>query len=158
MGVIFESIRFATVFLFGSAGETVTEKSGHLNLGTPGVMCIGAMGSAIGASIYLSMCGGVGGTNAFLSFLFPFLFCILFAGLAGLLFSFITVTLHCNQNVTGLALTTFGVGLYPFVTSFLEANPVMKAGFSSISHKYLTHVFPEQFYNMNVIVVTTSIF
>ena len=149
MGVIFESIRFATVFLFGSAGETVTEKSGHLNLGTPGVMCIGAMGSAIGASIYLSMCGGVGGTNAFLSFLFPFLFCILFAGLAGLLFSFITVTLHCNQNVTGLALTTFGVGLYPFVTSFLEANPVMKAGFSSISHKYLTHVFPEQFYSMN---------
>ena len=33
-----DSIRFATILLFGSAGETITEKSGHLNLGTPGVM------------------------------------------------------------------------------------------------------------------------
>ena len=51
INIIVDSIRFAAVFLFGSAGETVTEKSGHLNLGTPGVMCIGAMGSAIGAYI-----------------------------------------------------------------------------------------------------------
>ena len=147
MELIIESIRFATVFLFGSAGETVTEKSGHLNLGTPGVMCIGAMGSAIGAYIYLQMCGGAGNANAFLSFLFPFLFCILFAGFAGLLFSFITVTLHCNQNVTGLALTTFGVGLYPFVISFFKGE--ITVGFSTISHKFLSHLFPEAFYNAN---------
>ena len=36
------AIRFSTVFLFGSAGETLTEKSGNLNLGTPGIMCMGA--------------------------------------------------------------------------------------------------------------------
>ena len=145
INIIVDSIRFAAVFLFGSAGETVTEKSGHLNLGTPGVMCIGAMGSAIGAYIYLSACGG--NTNAFLAFLIPFLFCILFAGLAGALFSFITVTLKCNQNVTGLALTTFGVGLYPFVISFFDGSKT--AGFSTIAHKYLMHVFPESFYNAN---------
>ena len=145
INIIVDSIRFAAVFLFGSAGETVTEKSGHLNLGTPGVMCIGAMGSAIGAYIYLSACGG--NTNAFLAFLIPFLFCVLFAGLAGALFSFITVTLKCNQNVTGLALTTFGVGLYPFVISFFDGSKT--AGFSTIAHKYLMHVFPESFYNAN---------
>ena len=147
MNIIVDSIRFATVFLFGSAGETVTEKSGHLNLGTPGIMCVGAMGSAIGAYIYLSACGGAGNANAFLAFFVPFLFCILFAGLAGALFSFICVTLHCNQNVTGLALTTFGVGLYPFVISFFDIQ--VSGGFSTLSHKYLMHVFPESFYNMN---------
>ena len=147
LNIIIDSICFATVFLFGSAGETVTEKSGHLNLGTPGVMCIGAMGSAVGAYIYLSTCGGAANTNAFLAFLIPFLFCILFAGLAGALFSFITVTLHCNQNVTGLALTTFGVGLYPFVISFFDGQ--VSFGLSTLSHKYLMHVFPESFYNSN---------
>ena len=148
--IITSSIKFATVFLFGSAGETVTEKSGHLNMGTPGIMCIGAMGSAIGAYIYLSILvklGIPGQTNAFLAFLFTASFCLLFAGLAGLLFSFITVTLRCNQNVTGLALTTFGVGLYPFVISFFKKE--ISIGFSSLSSKYLMHVFPESFYNAN---------
>ena len=148
--IITSSIKFATVFLFGSAGETVTEKSGHLNMGTPGIMCIGAMGSAIGAYIYLSILvklGIPGQTNAFLAFFFTAFFCLLFAGLAGLLFSFITVTLRCNQNVTGLALTTFGVGLYPFVISFFKKE--ISIGFSSLSSKYLMHVFPESFYNSN---------
>ncbi len=87
--IITSSIKFATVFLFGSAGETVTEKSGHLNMGTPGIMCIGAMGSAIGAYIYLSILvklGIPGQTNAFLVFFFFAFFCLLFAGLAVLLF------------------------------------------------------------------------
>ena len=148
--IIVSSIKFATVFLFGSAGETITEKSGHLNMGTPGVMCMGAMGSAIGAYIYLSLLkamGMPGQTNAILAFLFTTIFCLIFAGLAGLLFSFITVTLRCNQNVTGLALTTFGVGLYPFVISLMKKEITL--GFANISSKYIMHVFPESFYNAN---------
>ena len=35
--VIRESINLGTAFLFGSTGETITEKSGHLNLGIPGI-------------------------------------------------------------------------------------------------------------------------
>jgi simple sugar transport system permease protein len=35
------AIKFGMVLLFGSTGETITEKSGHLNLGLPGVMCVG---------------------------------------------------------------------------------------------------------------------
>ena len=34
--------------------------------------------------------------------------------LCGLLYSFLTVTLRANQNVTGLALTTFGIGFGNF--------------------------------------------
>lgn len=142
--IITESIRYATIFLFGSAGETVTEKSGHLNLGTPGVMCIGSMGSMIGANLYFKMCDG--NINPFLSVFFPLFFCLLFAGLAGALYSFFAVTLHCNQNVTGLALTTFGGGLLPFVASSLDGETA--AGFSAIS-KPIAHMFDKSFYESN---------
>ena len=36
-----EAIWFGTVYLYGSTGEIITEKSGHLNLGIPGIMCMG---------------------------------------------------------------------------------------------------------------------
>ena len=38
--------------LFGSTGEIMTEKSGNLNLGIPGVMYIGGMSGVIGAFLY----------------------------------------------------------------------------------------------------------
>ena len=36
------AVRVGMSFLLGSTGETITEKSGHLNLGIPGIMCVGA--------------------------------------------------------------------------------------------------------------------
>ena len=35
--------------LFGSTGETLTEKSGNLNLGIPGIMYVGAISGVMGA-------------------------------------------------------------------------------------------------------------
>jgi len=106
------AIRFSAVFLFGSTGETISQKSGHLNLGTPGVMCLGALGGAIGVSIAVNAFGsnGVG----FLYVLFGILFALLFGGIAGALFSFFTINLKCNQNVTGLTLTTLGSGIFSY--------------------------------------------
>ena len=143
--IIIDSIRFSAIYLFGSAGETITEKSGHLNLGTPGIVCIGSMGSMIGAYFYISISGG--NTIPFLSVLFPLLFCVLFAGLAGALFSFFAVTLNCNQNVTGLALTTFGAGLLPFVASSLDGE--VTASFATKIVKPISHLFPKAFYESN---------
>jgi len=40
--------------------------------------------------------------------------------LMGLIYSFLTVTLRANQNVTGLALTTFGVGLMKVIMIKLD--------------------------------------
>jgi simple sugar transport system permease protein len=42
----------------------------------------------------------------------------------GLIYSFLTVTLKANQNVTGLAMTTFGVGLTKFIMSKLSINSI----------------------------------
>ena len=44
--------------LFGSTGETITEKSGNLNLGIPGVMYVGGICGVIGSFNYEQACGG----------------------------------------------------------------------------------------------------
>ena len=97
--------------LFGSTGEILTEKSGNLNLGTAGVMYVGGITGVIGAFLYEQNAAQM---NTFLTILIPILSSILGSLLMGLIYAFLTVTLRANQNVTGLALTTFGVGFGNF--------------------------------------------
>ena len=47
------AISIATVLLYGCVGEIITEKAGHLNLGIPGIMCMGTAGGCFGVSIYM---------------------------------------------------------------------------------------------------------
>ena len=94
--------------LFGCTGETISEKVGSLNLGIPGVMYVGAICGVIGSFLYEQSCGG--DVVPIVAILIPFLACLAGALLMGLLFAFLTVTLRANQNVVGLAMTTFGVG------------------------------------------------
>ena len=99
--------------LFGSTGETITEKSGNLNLGIPGVMYVGAISGVIGSFFYEQACAG-GELNGFLAVTIPLVCSLIGSLLMGLLYCFLTVTLRANQNVTGLAMTTFGVGFGNF--------------------------------------------
>lgn len=101
--------------LFGSTGETLTEKSGNLNLGIAGIMYVGGISGVIGAFLYEQAAGGAAGMNGFLAIMIPLLSCLLGSLLMGLLYCFLTVTLRANQNVTGLAMTTFGVGFGNFM-------------------------------------------
>lgn len=98
--------------LFGSTGEILTEKSGNLNLGIPGIMYVGGISGVIGAFFYEQAAGGQ--LNGFLAIMIPILCSLLGSLLMGLLYCFLTVTLRANQNVTGLAMTTFGVGFGNF--------------------------------------------
>ena len=100
--------------LYGATGEIMTEKSGNLNLGIPGIMYICGMSGVIGAFIYESKIPADQPLNAFLAIIIPLICTIIGSLLAGLLYCFLTVTLRANQNVTGLALTTFGVGFGNF--------------------------------------------
>ncbi len=111
------AIPLGMTFLYGCTGEILTEKAGHLNLGIPGIMC---MGGACGC-LALSW---MSGTN-----IPPVLIVIIaiiasFIGgiLMGMIYSFLTVTLKANQNVTGLAMTTFGVGTTKFIMSGMATN------------------------------------
>lgn len=93
--------------LLGSTGEIITEKSGNLNLGIPGIMYVGAVSGVIGAFFYEQSTDVL---NPVLAVLIPLLCSIIGSVLMSLIYSFITITLRANQNVTGLALTIFGVG------------------------------------------------
>ena len=99
--------------LYGSTGEILTEKSGNLNLGIPGVMYVGGICGVIGAFFY-EQSTPAADMNAFLAIGIPMLCSLLGSLLMGLLYCLLTVTLRANQNVTGLALTTFGVGIGNF--------------------------------------------
>ena len=113
LAFLVSSIRLGMAFLFGSTGETITEKSGHLNLGIPGVMCVGASCGCFAEYLYLSK-AGMDAKYALAVFI-PIIATLLGGAVMGFIFSFLTVTLRANQNVTGLALTTFGVGVSDYM-------------------------------------------
>ena len=112
--IIRNAILRGTPLLYGAVGETITEKSGNLNLGIPGIMAVGAISGYLGAYFYKESAGAVIGI---LAILIPFICCIIGSVIASLIYAFLTVTLRANQNVSGLALTTFGVGLANFFGS-----------------------------------------
>ena len=135
--------------LYGTVGEIVVEKSGSLNLGVEGIMAVGAIFGYICGCYANSL--GVGILVAFLM-----------GALCGLLFAALTVSLQANQNITGLTLTTFGLGIYFFVGNGLKAVswPVMadyaniKAGFSDIAIPLLSDipVIGHGLFNHNIMV------
>ena len=94
----FYSILIATPLLFATLGEILMEKNGSLNLGVEGTMAIGAIFGYLFAFRTQSLFVGL-------------LAAFIFGGLMGLLYSLLTVTFKANQNVTGLAITIFGVAL-----------------------------------------------
>ncbi|NCB50539.1 MAG: ABC transporter permease [Clostridia bacterium] len=102
------AIVFGTVILYGAMGEILTEKSGNLNLGVPGIMYLGGIAGLAGAFFYES---SVASPNAFLCLVIAFLCAVVISALGGLIYSFLTITMRANQNVTGLTLTIFGSGV-----------------------------------------------
>ncbi len=112
-GFIAAAVKQGTPLIFGSTGEILTEKSGNLNLGIPGIMYMGGVCGVIGAFFYERSVGD-GVLNPLWGVLIPFVAALIGSALLALLYSFLTITLRANQNVTGLALTTFGVGIGDF--------------------------------------------
>ncbi len=128
VGILVGAIGMGMVFLLGSVGEIVTEKSGHLNLGIPGIMCMGTAGGCFGVSIYTTALGGCGNGDWFALIIISIICAMIFASLGGLLYAFLTVTLRVNQNVVGLAITTFGAGFAQFfIDKFVDTTFFSKA-------------------------------
>ena len=115
LNFLIDSLAFGATFMYGSTGEILTEKAGHLNLGIPGIMCMGGAGGCMMLNLI-----GTSSLPPFLIVVLGILSSVAAAMLMGLIYSFLTVTLRANQNVTGLALTTFGVGLMKVIMSRLS--------------------------------------
>ena len=126
--------------MYGSTGETITEKAGNLNLGTAGIMYVGGISGVIGSFFYEYSGAEM---TPFLTIAIPLVCCLAGSLLMGLLYAFLTITLRANQNVTGLAMTTFGVGFGNFFggslikISGLDVPSVVLAKTSIAYSKYL---------------------
>lgn len=124
------AVVFGSVVMYGALGETITEKSGNMNLGTPGIMCIGGTFGFVGAYLYEM---GTENPSAVLTIIIALLCAFGASALAGLLFCFLTTTLRANQNITGLALTIFGSGLAKFFGMYIIPKGIttLKANFAN---------------------------
>ena len=134
LGVVTSFIHNIVVYniplLYGTVGEIVVEKSGSLNLGVEGIMAVGAIFGYIIGCYTNSMVVGI-------------LTAFVVGALMGLLFAAITVSLQANQNITGLTLTTFGLGIYFFVGNGVKAVswPAMN-DYSSIKNGFADIAIP----------------
>ena len=106
-----KAIAQGVAILFGASGEILTEKTGNLNLGVPGLMYIGGISGLIGAFLYEN---AVAQPVAIVGCVISLVCALAGAALGALIYSVLTISLRANQNVTGLALTTFGVGFGNF--------------------------------------------
>ena len=108
---IMRAIPFGTIIMYGAMGEIITEKSGNLNLGVPGIMYLGGFAGFASAYVYENTAAN---PNMVLCVVIALICAFVASMLGGLIYSFLTISLRANQNVTGLALTTFGMGVANF--------------------------------------------
>ena len=121
------AVCFGTVIMFGAIGEILTEKSGNLNLGVPGIMYLGGI-AGLAASFFYEFNNPA--PSPIICLILSLVAAFLASALGGLLYSFLPITLRANQNVTGLTLTIFGGGVANFFGGSLNT---MAGGVGQIS-------------------------
>lgn len=138
-----------TPLLLGALGEILTEKSGNLNLGVEGMMFMGAITGLAGSYYYEQALTKSGITpNGFLSALIALIVSFIAGSLGALIYSFLTITLRANQNVTGLILTIFGTGFGNFFGEYIgqkaggyvSVSGVTKGAFSNLHIPLLSDI------------------
>ncbi|MCL2617323.1 MAG: ABC transporter permease [Defluviitaleaceae bacterium] len=118
-----------TPLLFGTLGEILTQKSGNMNLGVEGMMFMGAV-SGLASVFLLEMWLGIPMGSA-MAVLIAIGGSFLAGAFGAFIYSVLVVSLRTQQNVTGLALTIFGIGFGNFFGEFFgRRSPV---GFMTIS-------------------------
>ncbi|MEA5083460.1 MAG: ABC transporter permease [Lachnospiraceae bacterium] len=137
MKLFIAAILAGTPLLFGTVGETLTEKSGNLNLGVEGMMFMGGVAGLAGAYYYEQL---VTNPVGWVSIVIAIVCAFICGAFGALIYGVLTISLHANQNVTGLALTIFGTGFGNFFgevmgnasgSSYVAVSSVTKLAFSS---------------------------
>ena len=127
--LIYNAVLNGAPLMYGTMGEVLTEKSGNLNLGVEGMMYMGgAIG--LGAAFYYEKMAG-DGASGLVAVLLALVFAFLAGAFGALIYSWVTISLRANQNVTGLALSIFGTGVGQFIGEYMR---VQEGGFAAISN------------------------
>ncbi|MCM2441628.1 ABC transporter permease [Agrobacterium vitis] len=123
LAILAGAIRVSTPFIFVSLGETLTERSGRINLGLEGTLVFGAMAAYAVAVMTGSPWAGVAAA-------------MVAGSLFGLLHGFICKFPKVNDIAIGIAMMQFGLGLAfffgkPFIQPVAPKLPVISLGFWS---------------------------
>lgn len=135
-----------TPLLLGALGEILTEKSGNMNLGVEGMMFMGAITGLAGSYYYEQAAGGR--ASGIVSAMIALLVSFLAGALGATIYSFLTISLRANQNVTGLTLTIFGTGFGNFFGEYIgqktggyvAVSDVTKSAFSRLNIPILSDI------------------
>jgi simple sugar transport system permease protein len=136
-----------TPLLFGTLGEILTEKSGNLNLGVEGMMFMGAV-SGVASVMLLEVAFGIE-MAGFLAVIVAIVGAFIAGAFGALLYAVLVISFRTQQNVTGLALTIFGVGFGNFFGEFLgrfspvgftRVSSVAQSGFRNLEIPFLTDI------------------
>ena len=141
LGIFYSAIRLATPYLYAALGETFAQRSGVLNLGTEGMMLMGAY-----AGFFVGMTTG----NLWLGVLAA----AVAGGLMGLLMAVISVTIKAEQGISGIGLALFGLGLSSLLFKKTLGSVISITGFQPIRIPLLADipVVGELLFNHNVLV------
>ena len=148
--LIVAAVTFGTVLMYGTLGEILTEKSGNLNLGVEGIMYMGGAFGLAGAFYYEKAAAAA--ASGPVAIVLAILSAFAAGAAASAIYSFITVTLRANQNVTGLALSIFGTGIGQFVGEYMR---VSEGGYvalgNNLKEAFSASIFPDAIVSIPVI-------
>lgn len=150
ISLIYNAVLNGTPLMFGTVGETFTQKSGNMNLGVEGMMYMGGAFGLAAAFYYEKSAGG--SANPTVAIILALIAAFLAGAFGALIYSFITVSLRANQNVTGLALAIFGTGVGQFLGEYMR---VKEGGYIALSNglkdAFAASPFPQALQNIPVI-------
>lgn len=141
-GIIGMAITLAMPYLYAALGELFDQTAGSYNLGTEGIMMMGAFS----AFFVVHETG-----NLFLGVLAAAIIGLLM----GLIMSMISVTFKAEQGISGIGLTMFGVGLSSLLfKTLLDGTVLSIQGFKDIRIPILGDIpyIGNAFFNHNIMV------
>jgi simple sugar transport system permease protein len=141
IGILYSGIRLAAPYLFAALGETVSQRSGVLDLGVDGIMLMGSF-----VAFYVVFKTG----NLWLGVAAS----IVVGLLMGLLMSVISVTFQAEQGISGIGLYLFGLGLSSLLFRTMIGSVKGITSFQPLRIPVLSDipVIGEIFFNHNILV------
>ncbi len=142
VALVYAAVLNGAPLMYGTSGEILTERSGNLNLGVEGLMFMGGAFGLLGAYTYDTMAGEA--ASSALALLIALVSAFIAGMFGSLVFSFLTITLRANQNVTGLALTILGTGVGQFVGELMRIRAGGNVAVSSaLRSAFIASPFPQ---------------
>ena len=142
IALVVAAITYGTPLLFGTLGEVLTEKVRQLEPGRGGHHVHGRCHRPWRCVLLRKRPWNL--PALFWRCCIGLLCAFIAGGIASLIFSFLTITLRANQNVTGLALTIFGTGVGQYIGEIMR---IREGGFVAVGNDlkavFISSPFPQ---------------